>query len=32
MQVKLDLHYTDSRLVDLYDADNPRGADYDFYI
>jgi len=32
MQVKLDLHYTDARLVDLYDTDNPRGIDYDFYI
>lgn len=29
--MKLDLHYTDSRLVDLYDTDNPRGIDYDFY-
>jgi len=32
MQVKLDLHYTDPRLVELYDTDNPRGIDYDFYI
>lgn len=30
--MKIDLHYTDSRLVDLYDTDNPRGIDYDFYI
>jgi len=30
--MKLDLHYTDPRLVDLYEADNPRGIDYDFYI
>lgn len=30
--MKLDLHYTDPRLVDLYDNDNPRGIDYDFYI
>lgn len=30
--MKLDLHYTDRRLVDLYDIDNPRGIDYDFYI
>jgi SAM-dependent methyltransferase len=30
--MKLDLHYTDPRLVDLYDTDNPRGIDYDFYI
>jgi len=30
--MKLDLHYTESRLVDLYDTDNPRGIDYDFYI
>jgi len=32
MQIKLDLHYTDPRLVDLYDTDNPRGIDHDFYI
>jgi len=32
MHIKLDLHYTDPRLVDLYDTDNPRGADSDFYI
>ena len=30
--MKLDLHYTDPRLVDLYDSDNPRGADTDFYV
>jgi len=30
--MKLDLHYTESRLVDLYENDNPRGIDYDFYI
>ena len=30
--MKLDLHYTNLRLVDLYDTDNPRGIDYDFYI
>jgi SAM-dependent methyltransferase len=30
--VKLDLHYVDPRLVDLYDHDNPRGADTDFYL
>lgn len=29
---KLDLHYTDPRLVDLYDIENPRGADTDFYV
>lgn len=28
----LDLHYVDSRLVDLYDSDNPRGVDTDFYV
>ncbi len=28
----LDLHYTDARLVALYEHDNPRGADYDFYL
>jgi len=32
MHTKLDLHYTDPRLVDLYDSDNPRGIDHDFYI
>src|SRR5690242_1485933 len=30
--VKLDRHYTDPRLVELYDGDNPRGADTDFYV
>lgn len=29
--MKLDLHYVDPRLVALYDTDNPRGADTDFY-
>ena len=29
---KLDLHYTDPRLVALYDTDNPRGIDTDFFI
>ena len=28
----LDLHYVDPRLVALYDSDNPRGVDTDFYI
>lgn len=30
--VQLDLHYVDPRLVDLYDIDNVRGADTDFYV
>lgn len=30
--IKLDLHYVDPRLVALYDRDNPRGADTDFYL
>jgi hypothetical protein len=30
--VKVDLHYVDKRLVELYDHDNPRGADTDFYL
>jgi SAM-dependent methyltransferase len=30
--VKLDLHYVDPRLVELYDHDNPLGADTDFYL
>jgi SAM-dependent methyltransferase len=30
--VKLDLHYVEPRLVELYDHDNPRGADTDFYL
>jgi SAM-dependent methyltransferase len=29
---KLDLHYVDPRLVDLYDIENPQGADTDFFI
>jgi SAM-dependent methyltransferase len=29
---KLDLHYLDPRLVDLYDLENTRGADTDFYV
>lgn len=28
----LDLHYVDPRLVALYDRDNPRGVDTDFYL
>ena len=30
--MKLDLHYVDPRLVELYDLDNPRGPDTDFYL
>lgn len=30
--MKLDLHYVDTRLVELYDRDNPRGVDTDFYL
>ncbi len=30
--MKLDLHYVDPRLVELYDHDNPRGIDTDFYL
>jgi SAM-dependent methyltransferase len=30
--VKLDLHYVDPRLVALYDLENPRGPDTDFYL
>jgi len=30
--VKLDLHYVDPRLVALYDRDNPRRADTEFYL
>ena len=30
--MKLDLHYTDPRLVALYDLNNPRGNDTDFYV
>lgn len=29
---KLDLHYVDPRLVDLYDIENPHGVDFDFFI
>ena len=29
---KLDLHYVEPRLVDLYDIENSRGADTDFYV
>ena len=32
MTPKLADHYIDPRLVDLYDLDNPRGADTDFYL
>jgi len=30
--MKLDAHYVDPRLVELYDRDNPRGIDTDFYL
>ena len=30
--VKLDQHYVDTRLVELYDLENTRGADTDFYV
>ena len=30
--IKLDQHYVDPRLVELYDIENARGADTDFYI
>ncbi len=30
--MKLDRHYVDPRFVELYDIENPRGADTDFYI
>lgn len=30
--MKLDLHYVDPRLVELYDSANPRGPDTDFYL
>ena len=30
--MKLDLHYVDPRLVELYDSANPRGEDTDFYL
>jgi SAM-dependent methyltransferase len=29
---RLDRHYVDPRLVELYDIENPRGADTDFYV
>ena len=29
--IKLDKHYTDPRLVDLYDLENPLGSDHDFF-
>jgi SAM-dependent methyltransferase len=32
MMTPLDRHYTDPRLVDLYDIENTRGADTDFYL
>lgn len=30
--VVLDLYYTEPELVALYDQQNPRGEDYDFFI
>lgn len=30
--MKLEQHYVDPRLVELYDHDNPRGTDTDFYL
>src|SRR5262245_34286583 len=30
--IQLDLHYVDPRLVELYDIENTRGADTDFYV
>ena len=30
--MKLDQHYVDPRLVELYDIENVRGADTDFYV
>ena len=30
--LRLDEHYVDPRLVELYDIENPRGADTDFYL
>ena len=30
--MRLDQHYVDPRLVALYDRDNPRGADTEFYV
>ena len=32
IKMKLDNHYVDPRLVELYDRDNPRGIDTDFYL
>jgi ubiquinone/menaquinone biosynthesis C-methylase UbiE len=32
MTTKLDLHYTDPRLAELYDIANPHGPDTDFYL
>ena len=29
---QLDRHYTDPRLVDLYDIENPHGPDFDFFL
>jgi SAM-dependent methyltransferase len=29
---KLDLHYTEPRLVELYDIENPPGPDFDFFL
>jgi SAM-dependent methyltransferase len=30
--IRLDEHYVDPRLVELYDLENPRGVDTDFYL
>jgi SAM-dependent methyltransferase len=30
--IRLDKHYVDPRLVELYDIENPRGPDTDFYL
>lgn len=32
MSIKLDLHYVEPRLVQLYDTDNPLGVDSEFYM
>ena len=32
MSIKLDLHYVEPRLVQLYDTDNPLGIDSNFYM
>ena len=32
IKMKLATHYVDPRLVELYDVDNPRGIDTDFYL